>query len=125
MIGIDHKQGAQLRFLHPALFHAWHVAERVFEQYTVLGSSPEFEQAGDRADAILTSGVDGEHSDFSLHYLGLAFDLRTRHISREDAQKVRDELVERLGPEYKVLLESTHLHISLRPAKPLNYDKWA
>lgn len=111
MIGIDHAQGAQLRFLQPPLFHAWHVAATVYEQYD--------------EDAILTSGVDGEHSDYSLHYLGLAIDLRTRNLTGSEAASVSNELSKRLGPEFKVILEPTHLHISLRPQKPINYDKWA
>lgn len=66
-------------------------------------------------EAIITSGIDGKHSVGSLHYAGAALDFRTRELSSENQQKVRDEIKERLGDDFDVILESNHLHVEWQP----------
>ena len=59
---------------------------------------------------ICTSGTDGKHMKGSLHYKALAVDLRSRHVSEEMLPKIVDELKERLGKDYDVILEGDHIH---------------
>jgi len=61
---------------------------------------------------VLTSGLEGEHMEGSLHYEGKAVDVRTWHIEgRED--EVVSKLIEKLPDYFDVVLEPTHIHIEL------------
>jgi hypothetical protein len=62
-------------------------------------------------ELVITSARDGIHSAGSLHYYGLAVDLRTRYFSEQDKQRVFEELKDVLGWEYDVILHSTHIHV--------------
>ena len=65
---------------------------------------------------VVTSLLDGKHSETSLHYAGEAADLRTRNIPQDvDPQDIRKEIKDRLGEDFDVILESTHLHIEHQP----------
>lgn len=66
-------------------------------------------------DCIITSCCDGEHSDNSFHYVGLAIDVRTRIVPTEDQPALRDALASNLGDEFDVVLESDHMHIEFDP----------
>lgn len=68
-------------------------------------------------DAWYTSIVDGKHKRNSRHYLGLACDLRIWYIDKAYLNDFVDEAKELLGPNYNVLLEKTHIHISFRPTR--------
>lgn len=65
---------------------------------------------------VITAITDGKHMDGSLHYEGLAFDRRTwaneQGEQLPDAEK--DALArlfrEALGPNWDVVVESTHIH---------------
>lgn len=90
----------------------------------VKGMSPEILLAGMVADqvciehgeeAIITSAVDGKHSLTSLHYSGNAVDIRSRFFSEEEATQVRNEIADRLGIDYDVILETNHIHIEYQP----------
>lgn len=61
-------------------------------------------------DMVITSALDGKHS-----YAGCAVDLRTNYFTKSTAIKVRDEIKERLGIDFDVILESDHLHIEYQP----------
>lgn len=58
-------------------------------------------------DTIVTSGNDGKHKDGSYHYVGRAFDFRTKHTGRSTAvvEAVKKELCP-LG--FDVILEDLH-----------------
>jgi len=64
-------------------------------------------------DPVCTSWMDGQHGKNSLHYRGLAIDIRswywlyTSTQIREYAEKIRNGL----GGEYFVLIEKDHIHI--------------
>jgi len=69
----------------------------------------------------VTSITDGNHSDGSLHYKGLAVDLRTRH-DKGGAQwpdHVKECIASRLrlklGDDYDVVVEGTHIHAEYDP----------
>lgn len=76
---------------------------------------------------VITSLGDGKHLPQSLHYQGLAVDLRTRHLSKERAQDWAVEIRRILKPRgYDVLNEgpgagydrqsaAAHLHIEYDP----------
>ncbi len=68
-----------------------------------------------KADLIITSLKDGEHKQGSLHYKGLAVDLRTWNLLPAERGTAAARLRVALGPEYDVVLESTHIHVEFDP----------
>ena len=69
-------------------------------------------------DPVITSAVDGKHSRGSLHYVGLALDIRSRDIPSEKRFELADELKKALGADFDVVLERTHFHIEFQPKEP-------
>lgn len=77
--------------------------------------------AGVLRGAVVTSGTDGTHSANSLHYVGLAVDLRSNDL----VPAQRELLVAMLRRElngnaaanrpYQVVVEPTHLHVEYQP----------
>lgn len=64
-------------------------------------------------DAVLTAGINGKHSDKSLHYIGLAWDLRVwvaefdssfGRFENKLCHQFRDRLVDFLGAFYDVVI---------------------
>lgn len=52
----------------------------------------------------------------SLHYKNRAFDFRISNLRNpESAQEWVFKIIEKLGPEYDVVLESNHIHIEFDP----------
>ncbi len=49
-------------------------------------------------DLVVTEGLGGEHSDGSLHYYGLAVDLRIHYFGDDTKQKVFEELKAKCRP---------------------------
>lgn len=68
-------------------------------------------------DLVVTSVTDGRHSLGSLHYVGAAFDIRTRDFA--DVEGAADDLRSCLTNEYDVVVEPTHMHVEFQPKKPL------
>jgi hypothetical protein len=66
-------------------------------------------------ELVVTSLLDGKHSEGSLHYLGLAADLRTRDIPAVERHSMREALEQALGEEWDVVLEADHMHIEFDP----------
>ena len=70
----------------------------------------------DRKELTVTSIKDGKHMKGSLHYKGLAFDVRTRDIGLlEFKERFKLDLEFKLGPQVDVVLEKTHMHIEFDP----------
>ncbi len=63
------------------------------------------------APLIVTSLLDGRHRTNSLHYKGLAVDLRTRNLDERVRAVVAEKISKALGLEYDVVLERDHIHI--------------
>lgn len=70
----------------------------------------------------VTSITDGKHRAGSLHYEGLAFDVRTWVPGRPGVQlpsdvkeRIAKELRLALGKEFDVVVEGTHIHIEFDP----------
>ncbi len=62
----------------------------------------------------VTSTDDGHHSKNSLHYHGLACDIRSRELSDTDHANLNNDIrtkLTELDPKYQVVVESTHIHV--------------
>lgn len=75
----------------------------------ILLAAAVFEAAGQKF--TVTSLTDGKHMENSLHYYGLAFDIRIRDLKNFGANKMALLLSEALGECYTVILESDHIHV--------------
>lgn len=63
---------------------------------------------------VITSTTDGKHMVGSLHYVGLAFDLRIRHMPEDVIKDVKLKIVKTLkllSTRFQVVLEKTHIHV--------------
>ena len=97
------KQGVKIDLLTPQALLALMVAKDVYEK-------------DHQVELVLTSGNDGSHSSGSLHYGGNAIDIRIWNLPDSvTPEEVRDQIAERLGENYDVVLESTHIHIEYDP----------
>jgi hypothetical protein len=104
---IHYKPGVSIRGLKPEMLIGLDLAEWAYGQ------------AG--AECIVTSATDGEHKADSLHYVGLAVDLRTHHVapSKQAALLARlRDVLEPLG--FELILEdehgpNEHLHVEHDP----------
>ena len=66
--------------------------------------------------AVMTAGLDGDHSEWSWHYYGCAADFRTNYFTQDEAAEVATELAEKLGHPYQVILHpGSHIHIEFDP----------
>lgn len=68
---------------------------------------------GQKYCPTITSGKDGNHSYNSLHYQGLAIDLRTRDM--KNPKMVIKLLKKALDYELDIVLEKDHIHIEYDP----------
>lgn len=93
------KQGVDVRGLHPFI---WNMLYDIEPFYNELG-----------LNLVITSALDGIHSRASLHYLGLAVDIRIRELNTPI--DMFDRIKSVLHPAYDVVLESTHIHIEYQP----------
>lgn len=87
--------------LRAPMIYACAVVEEVYQRHGV--------------ECIFTSGNDGKHSDNSLHYDDSAADFRTRTIPQEKLPLIFNQIKQRLGNDYDVVLEKTHLHVEHDP----------
>lgn len=99
------KAGASLKNVSWRMFWVAIIADGVFKS---LGT-----------EAVITSGADGTHSARSKHYpennpsgLVEALDFRTWHVKPEEAAK---KMRSKLGPDYDIVVESTHIHAEYHP----------
>ncbi len=96
------KPGVRLNGIKPEMLAGLMIAQSVF---------------ADR-EMVITSVTDGKHSRGSLHYAGMAVDLRRRHLGVKDAELVLAALKDALGADFDASLESTHFHIEYQPKLP-------
>lgn len=85
-------------------------------------------------EIVVTSCCEGEHRTGSLHYLGLAFDLRlpshktnaaygfTAETDQEAAARIKRALSGGIanGGAFDVVLERTHIHVEFQPKTAMN-----
>ena len=66
-------------------------------------------------EAVMTSGVNGKHGEWSWHYYGSACDFRTRYFDADEAAIVATELAHALRVfdlRYQVILHAgSHIHV--------------
>jgi len=96
---IDVKPGV---VFHPA---TWHTQEMWRIVFVVKMTAPPY------YTPTITSGVEGRHSSRSYHYVGGALDWRIRDFAASELNRWVREITKKLGPDYYVELESTHIHI--------------
>lgn len=95
------KKGVKAAGLKPEILLAIQEAREILREFNV--------------DLVITALLDGEHMVGSLHYKGLAFDMRTKHLLKPDRAVVAARLRVALGPEYDVVLHKTHIHVEYDP----------
>jgi len=98
---ISIKETVDLRGMRPEVLLAIVVADQV---YTSLGYN-----------CVVTSVTDSKHKPGSLHGIGFAVDLRTKHVPVEQHQAIVSEMSARLGPQFDVVLETDHVHCEYDP----------
>lgn len=94
------KPGVDLRGIQPQMAIAALIAERLY--------------AAHGAELMITSGVEGQHMVGSLHYKGLAIDLRLPDWPANNpitASTVVSGLRSSLGAQFDVVLEKDHIHV--------------
>ena len=64
---------------------------------------------------VITSICDGLHNRASLHYVGMAFDIRIKEISAPVLNNILNSLKVNLSTNYDVVLEANHIHIEYQP----------
>jgi hypothetical protein len=103
------KPGVSLVGIDPAMVIGATIVVGVYDKFGVA--------------CVITSALDGQHSETSLHYVGHALDFRTRDLSADEQAYVAKECKARLGLDFDVVLESDHLHVELQarraPTEPL------
>lgn len=95
------KPGASLKHVQWQMFDAAVKADEVYARYG--------------HELVITAGTDGRHMAKSLHYKGLALDLRTRTLPVSQRRKIENELRKALGPEYDLIYEGDHFHVEYDP----------
>lgn len=96
------KAGVDLRGISPQMAIAYTIATFVYSTKT-----------GNRC--VITSGSDGKHGPNSLHYKGMALDLRTSNLRADQVHPVYLLLKESLGEQFDTVLESDHIHVEFDP----------
>ncbi len=95
------KAGVSIAALRPQMNVLLAIADAVYAHYGV--------------DCWITSGYEGVHGSGSLHFIGLAVDLRTRDLEPGDRVEVRAEISKAAGEEFDLVLEGDHLHCEYQP----------
>lgn len=63
----------------------------------------------------ITSGIDGQHGEDSLHYALRAVDIRINDLKPNEVKAVVADLQKFLGTSYDVVLEADHIHVEFDP----------
>ena len=69
-----------------------------------------------KQELVVTAALDGEHSAGSLHYYGLALDLRSRDFVEFEDESVAQDLRVALGPDFDVIVHKSHIHVEFQRA---------
>ena len=104
MSSFSFKKDVLIKRVHPKMVYAWGVVAQLSDEWDI--------------DTVVTSVSDGVHMRGSKHYLDpcQASDFRTWYLPSEpEKRKFTKELQKRLGEDFDVVLESTHLHVEYDP----------
>lgn len=102
------KPGVDVRGMQPQMVLAFAIAQQVYAAYA--------------AECVITSCSDGKHGPKSLHYKGMALDLRTNNLRSDLVHPVYIKLKTALGAQFDVVLEADHLHVEFDPKEPEKQD---
>lgn len=95
------KEGVTFDGVKGPILRAMHLIEKIME------STGEY---------CITSVTDGKHGPNSLHYKGLAFDLRSRHLKEvANVNMIARDIRAELGRNYDVVVEKDHIHVEYDP----------
>jgi len=98
------KDGADIRGVRPEIVLAYTIVMYLYAKY----------DDGD-IQCVITEGTGGKHGTASLHYLGLAIDLRIWGLSDSEKRSLLADITKALGRQFDVILESDHIHIEFQP----------
>jgi hypothetical protein len=84
------------------------------EMRRVLGCAEKIWKVHGQELAV-TSGTDGTHSAYSLHYYGYALDFRTRYFGSQQIKVIARDLQKAVGDKYDVVIHKTHIHVEFDP----------
>jgi len=98
------KPGVRIFGMRPEVFFALGIAEGLWQR--------------EGSEVTVTGGVEGKHMTASLHYLGLAADIRKRDVEATILAELLKDLREQLGDDFDVVEEGDHLHIEFQPKLP-------
>lgn len=97
------KKGVKLNGVKPELAFVMPLINGIVEQYDK------------KEGCVATSLCDGKHRRGSLHYVGLAIDIRSRNITKRGQKACLKKLKVSLGAEFDVILHPTHYHVEYQP----------
>lgn len=101
------KEGVRILGIRPEVALAMIIVEGVYQEHGY--------------ELVVTSGVDGTHSQGSLHYSGGAFDCRTYFVDTDkEVAEIAHKIRESLGDEFDVVVEDTHIHVEWQPKGAIN-----
>ena len=99
------KSGVDIQGLKPQMALAYTILYGIFQRHVSL-------------PCVITSASDGVHGPNSLHYNGLALDIRTRHVLESMLPVIVRDAKNELGEQFDVVLETDHLHVEFDPKVP-------
>jgi len=105
------KSGVNIENIRPEMAIALLIVMQVFEKYDQI--------------ATITSTTEGIHKEDSLHYKGLAFDIRISHLKPQELSMISSELILKLAQadrHYQLVSEKTHIHIEYDTKKSTYYS---
>ena len=97
------KSGVDLQWIKPQIALAYTILYGIFQRHVSL-------------PCVITSASDGVHGPNSLHYNGLALDIRTRHVLESMLPLIVRDAKNELGEQFDVVMEdeggpNQHLHV--------------
>lgn len=103
------KNAVDIRGIKPELLFGLMIIDGVFDRNEVT-------------TRVVTSVTDGTHMKGSLHYAGMAVDLRLPYPAAEKNKlhQLVQDMQNTLGVQWDVVLEETHIHVEFDP-KPATF----
>lgn len=101
------KPGAKIAKIQPEILLGIEIVRAVLDRYGY--------------DCIITEGTGGKHLSRSRHYVGLAVDIRSKHIKTAvEKYQILDKAAECLGDDFDFILEmpgkeNEHYHLEFDP----------
>jgi len=93
----------------------WHTVELSPEITAGLITFDDISKSMFDIETVITCGIEGLHSKYSLHPLGRAVDLRIWAYDSAQLDALVNEVRERLGKDYDIVIEKDHVHLEYDP----------